>query len=750
MTGRGRLRRWIFELGLGARMSVAGGRAGWARLALIAAGTGVGVALLLCLAALPSALEASGAREEARTEAIDSERNLQRGDDTLLIGIATTTFRDDSIHGRMLQPEGSRPPVPPGVTTLPRPGEMLVSPALQRLIDRNPVLTQRWGARIVGTIGDEGLTGPADLAFYLGTDTLTEDTGYRIDAFGHTYAEEGVSPMMVLLTAVGMVVLLTPVIVFMASAVRFGGEARDKRLAALRLVGSDAAMTRRIAAGETLAGAVLGLLVGTVLAFGAALLANRYATGPLSFYLSDMRPVPVLVVLVATGVPAVAVLVTLSAMRRVVVEPLGVVRLSPTVRRRLWWRLILPVAGIWLLWPLKDGLGAESGSGSIEFQAATGVALLLVGLALLLPWLVDAVVRRLGGGSVAWELAVRRLQLDSGTAVRAVSGIAVSVAGVIAVQGLVSGIEAQVSGPGTTSSEQSRHQILPKTDLPTRTWTTALQDTPGVQSVELVRTVAASRDGAPVMVRIGSCAALATYASVAGCADGDAYAINTASSGVFEVEGGGSWTAPASTRDVTAIDPLLDYGPLLLVTPAAAADAFPAGEPRYTLALDGGVPDVQEQLRNTAARLDPQALVAGPGNEAVANALRTIRQGLLAGTIAMLALIGASMVVNVAEQMRERRKVLAVLVAFGTRRRTLSASVLLQAAVPVLLGMALAIGFGSGLSSILMAAVQAPITVDWLGIGTTSGMAALVVLGTTAAALPTLLRLTRPGNLRSE
>ncbi|WP_433789362.1 FtsX-like permease family protein [Actinoplanes sp. CA-252034] len=749
MTGRGSLRRWIFELGLGVRMSVAGGRAGWARLTLIAAGTGVGVALLLCMAALPSALEASSARESARTEALDSEREIVRGDETMLIGIATTTFQDDSIHGRMLQPEGSRPPVPPGVTTLPRPGEMLVSPALQRLIERNPILAQRWDARIVGTIHDDGLTGPADLAFYLGTDTLTEESGYRIDAFGDTTEETGVSPIMVLLTAVGMVVLLTPVMVFMASAVRFGGEARDKRLAALRLVGSDAAMTRRIAAGETLAGAVLGLLIGAVLAVGAALLVNRYATGPLSFYLSDMRPVPVLVALIAAGVPAVAVLVTLSAMRRVVVEPLGVVRLAHTVRRRLWWRLLLPVGGIVLLWPLTNGLGESSG-GSIEFQAATGVALLLIGLALLLPWFVDAVVRRLGGGSVAWELAVRRLQLDSGTAVRAVSGIAVSVAGVIAIQGLVTGIEAQVvsSGPGTSSSAQQ--QVLPKTNLPVTDWTTALRETPGVTGVETVRIARATQDGVEAIVRIGSCAALAGYAAVPDCVDGDAYAINVANNGVFAVVGGGQWTAPSTTRDVTAIDTLLDFGPMLLVTPAAAADAFPAGEARYTLTLDKAVPDALDQLRNTAARLDPQALVFGAGNDSIANALRTIRQGLLAGTIAMLALIGASMVVNVAEQMRERRRVMAVLVAFGTRRRTLSGSVLLQAAVPVVLGMTLAIGFGSGLASVLMAAVEAPITVDWIGIGTTSGMAALVVLGTTAAALPTLLRLTRPGNLRTE
>ena len=58
------------------------------------------------------------------------------------------------------------------------------------------------------------------------------------------------------------VVLLLPVGVFIAAAVRFGGERRDRRLAALRLVGADGRMARRIAAGEALAGALLGLVLG--------------------------------------------------------------------------------------------------------------------------------------------------------------------------------------------------------------------------------------------------------------------------------------------------------------------------------------------------------------------------------------------------------------------------------------------------------------------------------------------------------
>ncbi|GAA1644795.1 ABC transporter permease [Actinoplanes couchii] len=747
------VKRWVFELALGARMSLAGGRAGWTRLALIAAGVGIGVAVLLSVATLPTALAASSSRTEARTEQISAD-DPPKSDETILVGLASSQFGDVAIHGRSLQPEGSRPPMPPGVTTLPGPGEMLVSPALADLMRENPLLAQRWDARVVGTIGAQGLSGPADLAFYLGSDTLTEESAFRVDAFGATgVPDEGPDPISLLFPAVGMVVLLLPVMVFMASAVRFGGEARDRRLAALRLVGADAAMTRRIAAGETLTGALLGLFAGALLAVGIGLLTSRYATGKLSFYLSDLRPVPALAVLVIVAVPATAVLVTLSAMRKIVVEPLGVVRLSGTVRRRLWWRLILPILGIGLLAPLASGIDVESG-GAAEIQVAGGVAALLIGLALLLPWLVDAVVNRLGGGGVSWELAVRRLQLDSGTAVRAVSGIAVSVAGVIAIHGLVSGIENQVKAADNGGSGWTGFQIAPQNDLPEQTWTAALRDTPGVQEVLTIRSHAAEGDGTLLSIKVGDCTALARYADMTGCTDGEVYGVDApAAAGTYTLRDGPTWTAPAVTRQVRATTNSPGYGqPMLLITPAALnGTPIPGTTDEFAVTLvSGGGADAVEQVRNTTARLDPQAFLLEPGNSAFAAAMRDIREGLLAGTVALLLLIGASMLVNVAEQLRERRKVLAVLVAFGIRRRTLAGSVLWQAALPVLLGMALAIGFGSGLAAVLMSAVNAPVSIDWIGIGTTSGAAVLVVLGTTAAALPTLGRLTRPGNLRDE
>ena len=118
---------------------------------------------------------------------------------------------------------------------------------------------------IAGTIGDSGLIGPAELAYYAGDRPRSSSTasasGYaprQLRGATDTSGDE-LDPVLLLLVVMVFVVLLMPVLVFIATAVRFGGERRDRRLAALRLVGADSRMTRRIAAGEALVGALLGL-----------------------------------------------------------------------------------------------------------------------------------------------------------------------------------------------------------------------------------------------------------------------------------------------------------------------------------------------------------------------------------------------------------------------------------------------------------------------------------------------------------
>ncbi|MYR63025.1 ABC transporter permease, partial [Streptomyces sp. SID625] len=95
-------------------------------------------------------------------------------------------------------------------------------------------------------------------------------------------------------------------------------------------------------------------------------------------------------------------------------------------------------------------------------------------------------------------------------------------------------------------------------------------------------------------------------------------------------------------------------------------------------------------------------------------------------------------------------KLLSALVAFGTRRRTLSLSVLWQTAIPIALGLLLASSIGLALGAVLLKMTAQPMGVDWASLATMTGIGAAVVLSVTLLSLPPLLRLMRPDGLRTE
>ncbi|MEU0060073.1 FtsX-like permease family protein [Streptomyces sp. NPDC006334] len=771
-----RRRLWVSDLGMGARFAFAGGREGWARMLLTAVGVGLGVALLLLTTAIPNALAVRQEREEARTDVTFNNPKIPRSDATLLVADVPTTFREKEVRGREVQPEGPRAPVPPGLSRLPGVGEMVVSPALKRLLesDDGKLLRERLPDRIVGTIGESGLIGSQEFAYFRGVDHLViTDETYRIariDRFGDPDpTPQSMDPILVLLTLVVFLVLLMPVAVFIAAAVRFGGERRDRRLAALRLVGSDSGMTRRMAAGEAMAGAVVGLVFGTVF-----FLIGRQAAGSMelldvSVFPSYLDPSPALALLVAVAVPAAAVLVTLFALRGVVIEPLGVVRTAKPPRRRLWWRLLVPLAGIGLLYPM---IGKGRGNGDFnQYLVSGGVLLLLVGVTALLPWIVEAVVARLGAGGLAWQLAIRRLQLSSGTAARMVNGIAVAVAGAIALQMLFAGVEGQYTEE--TGNDLSRAQMqvwLPKGTALAGT-AAAFDATEGVRKVHVFGEAYVNdrrRDAEELtQITVADCATLRSVASIPSCRDGDSFlveggdygsatpAVSKPGTRLWFDDGQESpygWTVPAGIERVRPVaDPTGQMRGGFLLTPAA----LPAGSERAVsvqvyLSLDDEVADAAEYVRNTAGRIDPIGEASMWTAEERSETFDKIRTGLLVGAACVLALIGASLLVSQLEQLRERRKLLSSLVAFGTRRRTLSLSVLWQTAIPIGLGLLLASLVGITLGTVLLMMTDTPVSVDWASVLSMTGIGAAVVLAVTLLSLPPLVRLMRPEGLRTE
>jgi hypothetical protein len=778
-----RVRQWAGDLGMGIRFAFTGGREGWVRALLTAVGVGLGVALLLLTTAIPNALDERHRREEARSDHTWSQQKIPKADDTLIVLDADTTFRDQGVRGRVLEPEGARAPLPPGVPAFPAAGAMVVSPALKELLGSadGKLLRERLHYRIAGTIGEQGLIGSQELAYYAGGKGLAEQlehtSGARIDSFGndHLGSSDRWDPVLLLLVLVVFVVLLMPVAVFIAAAVRFGGERRDRRLAALRLVGSDSRMTRRIAAGEALAGSLLGLVLGAGFFLIGREVAASFEVFRVSVFPSYLNPSPALAALVAVAVPAAAVLVTLLALRGVVIEPLGVVRTARPARRRLWWRLLLPLAGLAMLYPM---VGQGRGDGEFnQYLVVGGVMLLLVGVTALLPWVVETVVARLGSGGVAWQLAVRRLQLSSGSAARMVNGIAVAVAGAIALQMLFAGLDDFYTKASKYDVSRAQMQVHVPEGVELASAAEKFRATKGVRKVTaLTEDHLGDRRGeaqAMAQITVGDCASLREVATLPSCRDGDVFAVQ---GGEYDTDTAklakpgrtlwaGSedttwadddrwvaWTLPQEIRQARSReDPTGTKRGGILVTPSAMpADlaAFATGQ--LYLSLDRSVPDAQEYARNTAARIDPVSAPLTWSAVERTDRYESIRTGLSVGAACVLALIGVSLLVSQLEQLRERRKLLSSLVAFGTRRRTLSLSVLWQTAIPIGLGLLLACTVGVTLGAVLLRMTDTSVQVDWTSVLSMTGIGAGVVLTVTLLSLPPLLRMMRPDGLRTE
>ncbi|WP_052442598.1 FtsX-like permease family protein [Streptacidiphilus neutrinimicus] len=771
-----RLRGWARDLSLGARFALTG-REAIVRTVLSALGVGLGVAMLLLGTTVPG-LVADRSQRSAARDLTYFGATLKPGPDTMLVGEGDTSWHGEDVYGKLLKPEGSAVKVVAGLTAYPAPGTMYVSPALRRVLasPQGSLLRDRLPYRIVGTIADDGLLGPSELAYYAGDGALhlsgaeSNQDLYRTNSIGGHYVDSGMNPVLVLLSVVAFVVLLLPIAVFVATAARFGGERRDRRLAALRLIGADISGTHRTAAGEALVGGALGVLAGFFFfQVGRAVIGGIEIAG-LSVFPRDVTPGLGMAGLIALAVPACSIVVTALALRGVTIEPLGVVRRSAPVRRRLWWRLLPPLLGVAMLLPsLLGGLGDGN-----SLLLPTGMILLLVGVAALLPWVIERVVARLGAGPVPIQLGSRRLQLSGGTAARAVAGITVAVAGAIGIQTLFAGVTADFTKQSGLDTQRVQalltHDVTGAQQLDELTG--RLRAVDGVLGVTARVTAMAVEPGAPgsspsnwnqVQLVVGDCAALESVARVGGCRPGGVYTVGVPVGTTLDLadpNGDGPppkprlWKVPAGAPQTAlsgSASTVVSNAPTVLATPQAlSVDRLVLPYAQLQLRLAQNDPDALERARNAAVSVDPTMAVTTVSSSVTLHSFDALRRGLIVGATATMVLIGLSLALGTIEQLRERRRLLAVLVAFGTRRSTLALSVLWQTLVPILLGLGLALGFGVGLGAVLLRITRAPVGFDWTSVMQLVGTGLAVALLATLISMPALWRLMRADGLRTE
>jgi hypothetical protein len=437
---------------LGIRIAFAGGRESLARNALMAAGVAVGVLLLLfTLTAMPVLQRHIDRLAWHRTTAASPPT---APDPALWLAVTDRYAGRDVIRVHVAA-LGPRPPVPPGVDRLPGPGEVVVSPALAELLRTVPddQLRDRFPGRVIGTIGPDGLIAPAELVGIVGRtpeqlrDTHGAEEIRGIEQPGKRISLFGFYRVLIPLVAV---LIVGPVVVFVAMVTRVGAARRERRFTAIRLAGATRLQTAALAATETAAAAIAGTLLGLLGFLAARPVAASHVTlgHGIPIFVEDlMAPIQQLL-LVLVAVPVLAVATTLVALHRVHISPLGAHRRE---RRRSPhdWRLVPLVAGIVGVWYSEKVQSdpAYVDSTLLPWLNALSPLSILVGLVLAGPlacfWISRGLAR--SSGRATTLIAARRIAADPYTTSYAVSGVALAMF-VVTMLGLIAAGQRPIGG----------------------------------------------------------------------------------------------------------------------------------------------------------------------------------------------------------------------------------------------------------------------------------------------------------------
>ncbi|MFE0020015.1 FtsX-like permease family protein [Amycolatopsis sp. NPDC059021] len=680
---------------------------------LTAVGVAVATALVLLLAALPFATQARAQRaiwqegyyyghytSSSQQESEDSDASKARnavpmlmldskdyanGQEIARVDVALTGKGDAAA----LKPS-------PGLPGLPGPGQAYVSPALAKLIqaDTSAHLGDRYG-KVVGELGPEALKYPEQLVAFAGQspDSIPE-SARPVTSFPQGKAS--VDGLLTLLAWVGIIVLLVPSLVLVASSARLTAARRERRLAAIRLAGATPGQVTGMVAAETTLSAAIGALAGLAVSPGLAALATFVPWDGGTWQTADFALPVGLAAALVVALPVLVVLAGVLGLRRVLKTPLFAAG-NHTPKPLKWWRLLaLPAAGLFFLYAISTSKENSNGMAMVM-----GGLFLLVGSAMVVgPWVTSAV----GGTFVRiWRrpaalLAGRRLREDPKGAYRSSAGIVLAVfAGSMALT-LLPTFESLAGGGRSfqdsvlyfdTDSAHSA-QAVDQANAALAKYGQSARALP-VATVSLVSGEGRSRQARSALVMPCAEAAKLTRFGVAGSCQGapGIYGDAPVDLAQWKVTGdpGAQKLSAAAFAPNTPVHKITnadkDLTGSFIIDPAV----LPAEvKPKY-ISVVAPTTDANREVVRTA-------LVGAAGGELIWSReqrlhrqeveLGDLRRVTVIGLLAAGILAGCSAAVSTAGSVMDRRRTFGALIAAGTPVRVLAKALRMEAALPAL------------------------------------------------------------------
>jgi FtsX-like permease family len=757
---------------LGLRLTLNGGREAAVRLAVTTAAVALGVGMLLVALAGMNAINAQNARtawlNSGHLPGIVNAPGSPRGSHSTSSAkplwwlLRTDYFGSQTIYQVDVAATGPGSPVPPGVPRLPGPGQFYASPAVSRLLRSTPAseLGDRFPGHQIGTIGPAALPSPSSLIIVVGysAQQLSKVPGAAQITSINTNANIGGTAggfhtkQLETILAVGVLALLLPVLVFIATAARLAAARREQRFAAMRLVGATPRQVAVISAVEACVAALCGVAIGFGLFYGirpaltdVAFTGQRFAPGDLSLGVVD-------IVVVAIGVPIAAAVSARFAMRRVQISPLGVTRrVTPPAPRA--YRLAPLVAGIAELVYFVVAGHPKSTGGQI-WAYLLGGFLVIAGLVVAGPWLTMAGARSVARRAQrpAALLAGRRLADNPSGAFRTISGLIIALFAASASVGVLTTILAYggTTKGGTVASETLLEELGHVASIgvnghrPPATATTKtavppallgeLTSIPGVRGATVVYSEpGAGQDSSAGLVL---CSQLAHTPAIgtcpAGAEAGRLSGLNPFPYGQHPTLSGHVWPAagitPQQLRDLSAR--------AIVVQTNGSTAALEQARTDLEVAFPG-----QQQTPATFGEIDASSRRTIAEVQQIANVV----------IVASLVIAGCSLAVSVTAGISDRKRPFSLLRLAGAPLRVLRRMVVLEAAVPLLVISVFSAGLGF-LAAGLFLSSQLGYSLRPPGVGyyllVLGGIAAS--LAVIASTLPLIERIAGPEVARNE
>lgn len=655
----------------------------------------------------------------------------------------------------------SQAPVPPGIDTVPEPGQAYLSPAVADLLDHTPQAHGRFGT-VVGTINDAGVRGPGDLLVVRGVPLEQAAlTGVSVDRLPDHGRLPELSNVERLTLWVGAVALIAPVLLLVAIAVQLNAVTRRRRRDILDLAGATTRQLATIAIGEM----GVPVLVGALLAAPAASLLRRLAASVpydgAAFFVDDLT----LTTSATMTVIAVAVMLCVAA---VALGARTTTTHRPAHPTRRWVR---PAAAV-VAAGIAIAAGSRGSAGSSALAVATFLATLTV-LVLAAPALLRHVGRALETAPGAAALmAGRRLRDNPQVGARASAGVGLAL--------MITAMFAAITPAAAMSLDRSdqvgqadgtAQALIQYTDPHNAAATAdAVAASPGIGRAALVVTAQVGAPDGAYRAWIGDCAAITslTHLMNASCGTGLVVGSDVASAlgdpaavELYDLTPATvrAWDALPETTDpneatlrdgaqwqVMAAQPGIDM-PDVIIDPELI-DLDPATVRPTLLLFTYDTPAALEGVRTLIEQANPEATVATRETtfDGLSLDVRRLYTAINVGAATIALVCGAALLAATLASVTERRRSLTTLRITGAPLRTLRASILLEGLAPLLTLATLCAAAGIGLGILLSGTHTYPLRGVVIPLIATTTAAALVVAASALLVEP----LTRTEQTRTE